>query len=183
MAARGRPRTRPARSLHKVSVGMQLIDADKFMAALEQLDYLVQTEVLENAIAAGIEPVRIAMIANTPESHGSRKKQSAITKAKWSGSRKLKTTIRGVIRKRVKFGQVIGRIGLVGPSYSDGGGHGNLFSKDHKRKVLWGRDSGSMRVVNQFVKKTADETRSAASAAVNASLKAGLEASASRMGK
>ena len=33
---------------------MQLIDADKFMAALEQLDYLVQTEVLENAIAAGI---------------------------------------------------------------------------------------------------------------------------------
>jgi len=78
---------------------------------------------------------------------------------------------------------LIGRIGLVGPSYSDGGGHGNLFSKDHKRKVLWGRDAGTIRKVNQFVKKTADETKAAASSAVTSSLKSGIETAANRMAK
>ena len=162
---------------------MEMIDADRFMASLEKLEIAVQTEVIENAINAGMQPVIAAMIANTPESKGSRAKQSRKSKRKWHGAKKLKTTIRGVIRKRVKFGQIVGRMGIVGPSYSDGGGHGNLFSKDHKRKVLWGRDGGAIRSVNQFVKKTADQTRSAASAAVNASLKSGIEAVANRLEK
>ncbi len=42
-------------------------------------------------------------------------------------------------------------LGLVGPSYSDGGGHGNLFSKDHKRKVLWGRDGGTVHILASAV--------------------------------
>jgi hypothetical protein len=164
---------------------MELIDADKFIAELEKLEYLVQAKVLEDAIEAGMQPVITAMIANSPDSDktGSRDKQSAEIKRRWSGSRKLKTTIRGVVRKRVKFGQLVGRIGLVGPSYSDGGGHGNLFSKDHETAVYWGKDSRQVRRVDQFVKKTADETRAAASAAVNASLKAGIEAAANRMEK
>jgi hypothetical protein len=86
------------------------------------------------------------------------------------------------VRQRRKFGVATGAVGLVGPSYSDGGGHGNLFSRDHKRKVNWGRDTGGIRVVNQFVKKTADETASAASAAVRAELKRGIDAAAARMG-
>jgi hypothetical protein len=122
------------------------------------------------------------MIANTPESDG-RKQQSAKTKRKWSGAKKLKTTIKAVVRRKMKYGTVNGAIGLVGPSYSDGGGHGNLFSKDHKRKVLWGRDAGTIRTVNQFVKRTADETKAAASAAVTSALKSGIEAAANRMAK
>jgi hypothetical protein len=123
------------------------------------------------------------MIANTPESDGSRRRQSAKTKQRWSGAKKLKTTIKAVVRRKMKYGTVNGAIGLVGPSYSDGGGHGNLFSKDHKRKVLWGRDAGTIRTVNQFVKRTADETKSAASAAVTSALKAGIAAAANRMAK
>lgn len=178
MATRGRPRLHPKKSKHKAFVGMELIDGDQFNDALLQLEYLIQREVIEKAIAAGNEPVRLAMIANAPESHGSRKKQSSRTRDRWSGSRKLKTTIRAVVRSRTRFGQITGRIGLIGPAYNLGGGHGNLFSKDHTRKVLWGRDGGTIRVVNQFVKKTADQTRAAASAAVNASLKVEIEKAA-----
>lgn len=178
-----RPRTRPIKAKHGVSVGMELIDADKFFQALEKLEYEIQSTVIEDAVTAGTKPVLTAMIANSPESKGSRDRQSTKTKSKWSGSRTLKTTMRAVVRRKTKFGQLVGRIALVGPSYSDGGGHGNLFSKDHKRKVLWGRDSGTIRAVNQFVKKTADETRAAAAAAVNASLKAGIDAAANRMAK
>jgi len=68
--------------------------------------------------------------------------------------------------------------GLVGPSYSEGGGHGNLFSRDHKRRVLWGRDGGSVRVVNQFVKRAADQSRGQAEAAVVQSVKSGIDAAA-----
>jgi hypothetical protein len=123
------------------------------------------------------------MIANTPESDGTRQQQSAKTKRKWSGAKKLKTTIKAVVRRKMKFGTVSGAVGLVGPSYSDGGGHGNLFSKNHKRKVLWGRDAGTVRKVNQFVKRTADETKAAASAAVRSALKTGIATAANRMAK
>ena len=174
---------RKPRKRHKVSVGMDLIDADKFIEALGQLDYFIQGKVVEDAITAAMQPIISTMIANSPESHGSRNKQSTETKRRWQGSRKLKNTIRGVVRRTTKFGRLVGRMGLVGPSYSAGGGHGNLFSKDHSQKVLWGRETGTVRTVNQFVKKTADQTRSAASAALNASLKAGIEAAANQMEK
>jgi hypothetical protein len=162
---------------------MELIDGDKLIAELQKLVLEVQNKVAQEAIDAGTKPVLTAMIANTPESDGSRRRQSAKTKQRWSGAKKLKTTIKAVVRRKMKYGTVNGAIGLVGPSYSDGGGHGNLFSKDHKRKVLWGRDAGTVRTVNQFVKKTADQTRSAASAAVTSALKSGIEAAANRMAK
>lgn len=167
----------------RASVGMELIDGEKLIKALRQLAIEVQSTVAQEAINAGTKPVLSAMIANTPESTGSRQRQSAKAKQRWNGAKKLKTTIKAVVRRKTKMGIVSGAVGLVGPSYSDGGGHGNLFSKDHKRKVLWGRDAGTVRQVNQFVKKTADETKSAASAAVTSALKAGIEAAANRMAK
>ena len=167
----------------RVSVGMELIGGDKLIAELQKFALAVQNTVAQEAIDAGTKPVLVAMIANTPESDGSRRRQSAKTKQRWSGAKKLKTTIKAVVRRKMKYGTVNGAIGLVGPSYSDGGGHGNLFSKDHKRKVLWGRDAGTIRTVNQFVKRTADETKSAASAAVTSALKAGIAAAANRMAK
>jgi hypothetical protein len=167
----------------RVSIGMELIDGDKLIKALQELALDVQNTVAQEAIDAGTKPVLAAMIANTPESDGSRRRQSAKTKQRWSGSKKLKTTIKAVVRRKMKYGTIAGAIGLVGPSYSDGGGHGNLFSRDHNKKVLWGKDSGAIRKVNQFVKKTADETKSAASAAVTSALKAGIEAAANRMAK
>jgi hypothetical protein len=162
---------------------MELIGGDKLIAELQKFALEVQNTVAQQAIDAGTKPVLTAMIANTPESDGSRQQQSAKTRRRWSGAKKLKTTIKAVVRRKMKYGTVNGAVGLVGPSYSDGGGHGNLFSKDHKRKVLWGRDAGTIRQVNQFVKRTADETKSAASAAVTSALKAGIEAAANRMAK
>jgi hypothetical protein len=162
---------------------MELIGSSKFLKELEKLAATVQSTVIENAIGAGTVPVETAMLVNTPESDGSRRQQSDKTKRRWSGAKKLKTTIRSVVRRKQKYGTVVGRIGLVGPSYSDGGGHGNLFSRDHNRKVLWGRDAGTIRKVNQFVKRTADETKSAASAAVTSALKTGIEAAANRMAR
>jgi hypothetical protein len=162
----------------RASVGMSLVDGDKFLKRLQKLTHDVQDKVVTEAIEAGTKPILRAMIPNTPESSGSRALQSKKARAKWSGSKKLKTTIKAVVRKRRKFGVVNGATGLVGPSYSDGGGHGNLFSKNHKRKVLWGRDSGTTRVVNQFVKKTADESKGAAMSAVKRSLADGIKKAA-----
>jgi len=167
----------------RVSVGMDLIGGDKLIAELQKFAWDVQNTVSQQAIDAGTKPVLTAMIANAPESDGSRQQQSVKTRRRWSGAKKLKTTIKAVVRRKMRYGIVNGAVGLVGPSYSDGGGHGNLFSKDHKRKVLWGRDAGTIRQVNQFVKRTADETKSAASAAVTSALKSGIEAAANRMAK
>lgn len=164
----------------KASIGMELLNGREFQKKLERFALEVQDQVVEEAVKAGTEPILAAMIPNTPESSGSRQKQSQVTRNRWSGSKKLKDTIKAVVRKRRKFGIVNGAIGLVGPSYSDGGGHGNLFAKDHKRRVYWGRDAGGIRQVNQFVKKTADQTASAAKTAMSASLTAGIDRAAQK---
>jgi len=58
----------------RVSIGMELIDGNKFLKQLEQLESVIRSTVIENAIQAGTVPVEAAMLANTPESDGSRKK-------------------------------------------------------------------------------------------------------------
>jgi hypothetical protein len=163
-----------------VGVGLQMLNGNDLIKQLESLAIQVREVVGKDALEAGMKPVQGAVIALAPESSvtGSRKKQSAKTRQKWSGSKKLKSVIRSVVRTRKRAGITAGMIGLVGPSYSEGGGHGNLFSKDHKRRVLWGRDGGSVRVVNQFVKRAADQSRGAAEAAVVQSVKSGIEAAA-----
>jgi hypothetical protein len=164
----------------RTGIGMEMLNGSQLIKQLEALAIQVREKVGKDALEAGMAPVQSAVIANTPESSvtGSRKKQSTKTKQRWSGSKKLKTTIRSVVRTRKKAGITAGMVGLVGPSYSDGGGHGNLFSKDHKRKVLWGRDGGVIRSVNQFVKRSADQSRSQAEAAVVVSVKSGIETAA-----
>jgi HK97 gp10 family phage protein len=156
--------------------------ADKLVKQLEALAIEVREKIGQQALTAGMAPVQAAVSANTPQSSNtrSREKQSSKTKKKWSGSKKLKDTIRSVVRTRRKAGITAGLIGLVGPSYSEGGGHGNLFSKDHKRKVLWGRDAGSTRSVNQFVKRAADQSSSQAASAVVSALKSGIDQAAAR---
>ena len=162
------------------SVGLQMLNGDDLIKQLEALAIQVREKIGQEALTAGMKPVQAAVTANTPESSvtGSRKKQSTKTRQKWSGSKKLKSVIRSVVRTRKRAGITSGMLGLVGPSYSEGGGHGNLFSKDHKRKVFWGRDGGSIRSVNQFVKRGADESRAAALAAVTTSVKSGIDAAA-----
>ena len=172
-----RPRRQSGAS---VGVGMQMLNGGDLIKQLEALAIQVREQVGKDALEAGMQPVQAAVIANAPESSvtGSRKKQSAKTRQKWSGSKKLKSVIRSVVRTRKRAGITAGMTGLVGPSYSEGGGHGNLFSKDHKRKVLWGRDGGTIRSVNQFVKRSADQSRAQAEAAVTQSVKSGIEAAA-----
>jgi hypothetical protein len=167
----------------KAAIGMALVDGDKFLKQLEKLTAEVQVTVVHDAIEAGTKPVLAAMVPNTPESSGSRDKQSNKTKQRWSGSKKLKNSIRAVVRKRTRFGIVNGAIGLIGPDYKSGGGHGNLFARDHRRKVYWGRDAGGTRQVNQFVKRTADQTRAAAMSALRASLKSGIDKAARKTAK
>jgi len=156
------------------------VNANSLIKQLEAVEIDMRTKIAEHALKAGMRPVQEAVVANTPESSvtGSRKKQSSITKQKWSGSKKLKSTIRSVVRTRKRAGIMAGMIGLVGPSYSDGGGHGNLFSKSHKSKVLWGRDGGTIRTVNQFVKRSADQSRTQAESALTSALKSGIELAA-----
>jgi hypothetical protein len=164
----------------RTGIGLELLNGSDLVKQLEALAIQVRENVGREALNAGMRPVEAAVIANTPESSvtGSRKKQSAKTRQRWSGSKKLKSTIRSVVRTRKRAGITAGMLGLVGPSYSDGGGHGNLFSKDHKRKVLWGRDGGVIRSVNQFVKRSADQSRSQAQAALTATLKTGIDSAA-----
>lgn len=159
----------------RASVGMQLLDGDKLIAVLKSLSVLVQNKVVDEALKAGIKPVEQAIRSESPSSRltGTRKKQSAKTRAKFSNSRPLKTTIRSVVRKKRK-----GAIALAGPSYTHGGGHGNFFASDHKRKVYWGRDAGGVRVVNRFVKRAADMSQAAASAAISASVKSEIDRAA-----
>jgi hypothetical protein len=161
-------------------VGFSMMNAHSLVKQLDALATEIRVTVAYDAMQAAMRPVQAAVIALAPESSvtGSRKKQSAKTKQKWSGSKKLKSTIRSVVRGRKFAGIMAGVIGLVGPSYSDGGGHGNLFSRDHKRKVLWGRAGGTMRSVNQFVKRAAGQSRSQAEAAMTAAVKSGIEAAA-----
>jgi len=167
----------------KASVGMSFTDDKKFLKMLEKLTVDVQNNVVGEAVSAATQPILRAMIANAPESRGSRDKQSKKEKTKWSGSKKLKTTIKAVTRKKMKFGQPSGAVGLVGPSYSDGGGHGNLFSqRTHQRTVFWGKEIAASRLVDQFVKKTADETASKAANALTASLTKGIDAAAKKAG-
>jgi hypothetical protein len=162
----------------RTGVGLQMLNGSQLVKQLEALAIQVREKVGRDALEAGMAPVQQAVIANAPESSGSRDKQSTKTKQRWSGSKKLKSTIKSVVRTRKRAGITAGMMGLVGPSYSDGGGHGNLFSRDHKRKVLWGRDGGTVRVVNQFVKRAADQSRARAEAALTQAVKAGIEAAA-----
>lgn len=163
-----------------VGVGLHMLNGSDLIKQLEALAIQVREQIGKDALEAGMKPVQAAVIALAPESSvtGSREKQSSKTRQKWSGSKKLKSTIRSVVRTRKRAGITAGMTGYVGPSYSDGGGHGNLFSKDHKRRVLWGRDGGSIRSVNQFVKRAADQSRSQAEAAVMQAVKAGIDAAA-----
>jgi hypothetical protein len=163
-----------------VGIGLQMLNGDQLIKQLEALAIQVREKVGQDALNAGMKPVQAAVIANTPESSatGSRKKQSNKTRQKWSVSKKLKSTITSVVRTRKRAGITAGMTGIVGPSYSGGGGHGNLFSKDHKRKVLWGRDGGAIRSVNQFIKRSADQSRSQAEAAVVQAVKSGIDAAA-----
>lgn len=162
----------------RAHVGLTLINGEELIKQLEQLAFEVRENVAADAVESAMKPVHAAVLSNTPESRGSRDKQSEKTKRRWAGSKKLKTTIRSVVRRRKRAGISAGVIGLVGPSYSDGGGHGNLFSKDHKQAVYWGAEQGVPREVNQFVKRAADQSRNQASAALTEALKKGIEAAA-----
>lgn len=162
----------------RAHVGLQMLNAKDLIKQLEKLDFVVRENIAEESVKVAMRPIQWEVMTQAPVSHGSREKQSAKTKAKWAKAKPLKTTIKSVVRKRKRAGIAAGILGLVGPSYSDGGGHGNLFSKDHKRMVLWGHDSGFIRRVNQFVKKAADSSRQHAEQMLTAAVKSGINKAA-----
>jgi hypothetical protein len=140
-------------------VDWELSGAEALVEQLKELDAAVRQDIAEKALSSISEDVLKNMRANVPESSvtGSRDKMSTKTRQTWSGSKKLKDSLTFVIRHKAGFVNA-----FVGPDYNKGGGHGNLFAKDHKKKVLWGRDGGGVRRVNQFVKRAADETATSA---------------------
>lgn len=156
----------------KAAVGMQLMNHTEVDGLLQELASDVQFKALDAAAKAGGKPVLRALRETSPDSRrtGSRKKQSASVKNKWRNSKRLKTTMRSVVRK-TKFGVTV----FAGPAWSHGGGHGNLFSRDHKRKVLWGSNSGELRQVNRFVKNAADTTRGQAQSAITQKLRSEID--------
>lgn len=162
---------RRARVGKKASIGMELVGDKELIKAINALNWQVKNKVTDKAVRDGAKPIRVAMKANAPDSRrtGSREKQSTSTRSKWKNTARLKTVIKSVVRKYEK-----GAIGIIGPSYSDGGGHGNFFSPvTHKRKVLWGKEprSAASRVINRFVKDTVDQTQEQSRAAMIQSIK------------
>lgn len=150
----------------KASVGLSVLNDADVMAILQKIDREVRFDVSDKAMRAAAKPIRSKMRAIVPDSRrtNSRALQSNRTRQKWANSNPLYTTLATVVRK-FRYGAKA----LVGPSYSDGGGHGNLFSRDHPKAVYWGRDavqaSKKSRTVNRFVKRAADEAGAAAKAA------------------
>lgn len=150
----------------KASVGLSALNDADVLAILKKLDTEVRYSVSDKAMRAAAKPIRSKMRAIVPDSRrtNSRALQSNKTRQKWANSAPLHTTIKTVVRKFPR-----GAKAFVGPSYSDGGGHGNLFSVNHKRAVFWGKDAilaaQRFRQVNQFVKRTADLAGGAAKAA------------------
>lgn len=163
----------------KAGITMQFGSAQKELKDLiYSLDQMVRHKAVDTAMKSAAKPVLARMRKLAPVSSGSRKKQSKSTASKWQNSRKLKTTLRSVVRKRSNGSTV-----YVGPSYYGGGGHGNLFSRDHKRMVLWGKDTGRIRRVNRFVKDTADQSKAESLNALNRSLRTTIEQEAKRLGR
>jgi hypothetical protein len=152
-------------------VTFELSGEDALISQLKELDHWVRNDIAEKALSSVSQDVLASMRANVPDSAstGSRSKMSQKAKSTWSGSKKLKNTLTFVIRRSGSFVNA-----FIGPDYKAGGGHGNLFSRDHKRSVFWGRDGGGIRRVNQFVKKAADETAAKSKAKMIAILQAGI---------
>ena len=165
----------------RASIGLSFEGAEEFLKSLEKLAIEVQVNVAEKAIEAGMEPIRRAMIPNTPKSRNNRKGQSKKMRKQWENSKPLHTTIRAVVRKRRRFGVVSGAMGLVGPSYTDGGGHGNFFASQHKAQFWWGKPATKSRIVDRFVKRTADQSAGAAKTAMLARLKKEIDSAAVRI--
>ena len=148
------------------AVGLSVLNDADVLAVLQKLDMEVRFTVSDKAMRAAAKPIRSKMRSIVPDSRrtNSRALQSNRTRQKWANSNPLYTTLATVVRKHKA-----GATAFVGPSYSDGGGHGNLFSKKNRRSVFWGKDailaSERNRQVNQFVKRSADEAGAAAKAA------------------
>ena len=152
-----------------------MIGVSELHQAIQQLDVLVRMKVVDKAVRAGAKPVQKRMRANAPDSRktGSLAKQSKSTHSKWKNAARLKNVIRSVVRLYPG-----GAAAYVGPSYTDGGGHGNFFSpRTHERKVLWGKEPkfAASRVVNQFVKNAADQSKEEAKSALISSAKKAIE--------
>jgi hypothetical protein len=159
------------RNTARATVGMKLEGADDLLDAILNLDYMARTEIAEKAIRAGMKPVLSAMAPLTPKSRNNRAGQSKKARKQWESSKPLHTTIQAVVREGRRYGVKSGWIGLVGPSYTDGGGHGNLFARQHKSQNWWGKPATKSRVIDNFVKRAADQSVVAASAAVLSTLR------------
>jgi len=169
------------RNTARATVGMKLEGAEELLDALKKLAIEAQTEIAEKSIQAGLGPIHAAMVPLTPKSRNNRAGQSKKMRKQWENSKPLHTAIRAVVRKRRKFGVASGAVGLVGPSYTDGGGHGNLFARQHRSQNWWGKPATKSRIIDNFVKRAADQAGAAASANVISTLRIQLDAAARRL--
>jgi hypothetical protein len=154
------------KGLKKAGVNLRGLNDKDVNDLLKKLEKNVLYVVSDKAMRAAAKPIRSKMRSIVPDSRrtNSRALQSNKTRQRWANSSPLYTTLKTVVRK-MRYGAKA----IVGPSYTDGGGHGNLFSRDHPRAVYWGRDavqaSKKSRTVNRFVKRSADEAGAAAKGA------------------
>lgn len=143
----------------------------EFENAITQLETYMRIKAIDAAVRAAAKPAEAAVKRYVP--HGNpqnRKKMSKAAREDWSNYNPLHKIIKTVVRKG-KYGA----IATVGPSYDLGGGHGNLYGSDHKKRFLWGKDTGSGKAVRQFIKLANDESHPLQRAAFRASMKESLE--------
>lgn len=171
-------------SQHKKRAGVsfELAGDQELVKALQAISFGANYDMPAKVLLEASRPMEAAVRLNAPDSRktGSRKKQSRKTKALFSSSKPLHTTITTVTRQMRRYGVVAGSYALVGPSYTHGGGHGNFFASQHKDQQWWGKPARASRIVNQFVKRAADQTKDQCRSVMVAAIKRELDALAKK---
>lgn len=150
-------------------VKVELHGEQEVLDLLEQLpkSVLFDGGPLDRAVQAAISIIAKRGRQLAPESRktGSRKKQSAGTKAKWPA--RLRTTVR---KKVIKL--PFGRWGIVGPKNPQGNA-AHFMQEKPRKHVLWGKATliKKYRIERNWITQAFDETKSEQSSAMEESLR------------
>jgi hypothetical protein len=161
-----------SRNANKVTV--QINGADSLISLLERLPKLVVMAggPMDRAVrkASTIVAARARQLAPDSSKTGSRDKQSKKTKAKWGS--KIKRTIK---TKLIKYEKSV--LGIIGPKSPEGNA-AHFMQEKPRRHVLWGKATmiKQFRIEKNWITKAFDDTKNQQMSAMEASLKADIDA-------
>jgi hypothetical protein len=161
-----------SRQTNKVTVKIE--GAESLISLLERLPKLVVMAggPMDRAVrkASTIVAARARQVAPDSSKTGTRDKQSKKTKAKWPN--KIKRTIK---TKLIKYDKSV--LGIIGPKSPEGNA-AHFMQEKPRRHVLWGKATmiRQFRIERNWITKAFDETKEQQMSAMEASLKADIDA-------